>query len=337
MGVIDNHDDTPYKDKMFTRLLLFIGAICLIMAIAQAQTEYAALLRVDNGRVQLLRANTQAWITLPVGAQAPFGVGDVVRTDFFGRAWITLFDDDATVFVLPTTDLTLFAFSATDDQRATVQFTQQGRVIYQLGNHHRFADFRITTDHLTINQPADLFAVQVLPTQTSVVIASGRATITDNTGNTRTATDNIGVRGNAVGLSAPIRLTPPSTFAQLDGVLDGCIGVIQARSQQNLNVRVGPSERYDVIGTIANGQTVALMGVSPNGERYRVVYKSHFGWILALEVRNRCDNLPVYGYNTLERQYGVLNPNEDELRLLVPFFGTPADDDWFYYGCDEDC
>lgn len=325
---------------MFTRLALLIGAICLIMAIAQAQTEYAALLRVDNGRVQILRANTQEWITLPVGAQAPFGVGDVVRTDFFGRAWITLLDESATVFVLPTSDLTLLTFSATDDQRATVQFTQQGRVIYQVADHDRFADFRISTDHLTITQPADLFAVQVLPTQTSVVIGAGRATITDNTGNTRTAitaTDNIGVRGTPVGLSAPIRLTPPTTFAQLDGVLDGCIGVIQARNQQNLNVRVGPSERYDVIGTIPNGQTVPLMGVSPNRERYRVVYKSHFGWILALEVRNRCDNLPVYGYNTLERQYGVLTPSEDELRLLAPFFGTPADDDWFYYGCDEDC
>lgn len=323
---------------MQTRFALFIGAICLIIAIAQAQTEYAALLRVDNGRVQILRANTQEWITLPVGAEAPFGVGDVVRTDFFGRAWITLLDESATVFVLPTSDLTLRQFSADENQTAQVAFSQNGRVIYQVADSTRFTSFQVIGDYLTVWQPADLFAVQTLETQASVIVAEGEAIITqENTRARISATPNIGVRGDQIGISAPIRLSNPTTFAQLDGVLAGCVGVIQTRNQRDLNVRVGPTENYDVIGTIRNGETVYLMGVSPNGERYRVVYESHFGWILALEVRNSCQNLPVFGYNTLERQYGVIAPSADEQRLLTPFFGLPADDDWFYYGCDNDC
>lgn len=323
---------------MQTRFALFIGAICLIIAIAQAQTDYAALLRVDNGRVEILRANTQEWITLPVGAEAPFGVGDVVRTDFFGRAWITLLDESATVFVLPTTDLTLLYFSADENQTAQVAFSQNGRVIYRVADNTRFTHFQIITDYLTVAQPADLFAVQTLETQTSVIVAEGAGLITQpNTPTRINAGQNIGVRGDQIGISAPIRLSNPTTFAQLDGVLAGCVGVIQTRNQRDLNVRVGPTENYDVIGTIRNGETVYLMGVSPNGERYRVVYKSHFGWILALEVRNSCQNVPVFGYNTLERQYGVITPSADELRLLTPFFGSPADDDWFYYGCDNDC
>ncbi len=322
---------------MQTRFALFIGAICLIIAIAQAQTEYAALLRVDNGRVEMLRANTQEWITLPVGAHAPFGVGDVVRTDFFGRAWITLLDDSATVFVLPTSDLSLLQFSADENQTAQVAIAQNGRVIYQLADSTRFTHFQIITDHLTVEQPATLFAVQTLPTQTSVIVAEGEGIITQaNTPTRIRAGQNIGVRANQTGISAPVRLSNPTTFAQLDGVLDGCVGVIQTRNQLDLNVRLGPTENYEVIGTIRNGETVYLMGVSPNAERYRVVYKSHFGWILALEVQNNCQHLPVFAYNTLERQYGVFAPSDDEQRLLAPFFGLPADDDWFYYGCDED-
>ncbi|MCL4252627.1 MAG: SH3 domain-containing protein [Anaerolineae bacterium] len=323
---------------MQTRLALLIGAICLIIAIAQAQTEYAALLRVDSGEVQILRANTQDWLSLPVGAEAPLGVGDVVRTDFFGRAWITLLDESATVFVLPTSDLTLSQFSADENQTAQVAFSQNGRVIYDVADSTRFTSFQVITDYLTVWQPADLFAVQTLEGQTSVIVADGEAIITQQNTRARiSATPNIGVRANPMGISAPIRLTNPTTFAQLDGVLDGCVGVIQTRNQRDLNVRVGPTENYDVIGTIRNGDAVAIVGISPNGERYRVVYESHFGWILALEVRSTCDNLPVYDYNTLERQYGVIAPSADEQRLLTPFFGLPTDDDWFYYGCDEDC
>lgn len=320
------------------RFAIIIGVICLLLTGVHAQTEYAALLRVERGRVEILRANTHVWRRLPVGAETPFGVGDVLRTDLFGRAWLMLLDDSATVYILPTTDVTLRQFVADVGDTAQVAFAQNGRVIYHIADAARFSRFQIVTDYLTVSQPADLFAVQTLPTQTSVVVASGRATIAPpNTPRTITAEPSVGVRGNQTGVSAPIRLAYPTTFAQLDGVLDGCVGVVQARNQQDLNVRVGPTENYEVIGTIRNGSTVYLMGVSPNRERYRVAYKSHFGWILALEVRHQCDNLPVYGYNTLERLYGVFAPSEAEQAFLTPFFGLPSEDAWFYYGCERDC
>jgi len=319
--------------------VILAGVICLIIAISQAQTDYAALLRVDNAGVQILRANTQEWIPLPVGAEAPFGVGDTIRTDFFGRAWIT-FLDGATVFVLPTTDLSLSQFEADGEGIAKVSMSQQGRVIYEVTNPDLFTEFRVVSPHLHVISPAEHFAVQVTESASSVVVASGEAVVTDETENTRTQVrvgESVGVRGIDDNLSAPIRLDYPTTFSQLDGKLEGCVGVVQAQNRPNLNVRVGPNENYDVIGTIQTGSPVFLMGVSPNGERYRVIYESHFGWILALEVRNTCDNLLVYGYNTLERQYGVIAPSDDELRLLIPFFGRPEEDDWFYYGCEEDC
>ncbi|MDX2074785.1 MAG: SH3 domain-containing protein [bacterium] len=324
---------------MMNKLVLLAGVICLIIAISQAQTDYAALLRVERDGVEILRANTQVWISLPVGAETPFGVGDTVRTDFFGRAWIT-FLDDTVAFVLPTSQLTLADFSVDEDQAAGVHITQLGRIIYEIPDMTPFADFRIITPHLHLITPAEHFAVQTTEDSTWVVVASGEALVTDETENLQTSLrigEGVGVRATEADFSPPIPLEYPTTFAQLDGKIDGCAGVIDPRNRENLNVRVGPTRNYDVIGTFARGDVVQLMGQSPNGERYRVVYKSHFGWILALEVRNACDNLPVYDYNTLERQYGVIAPSEDELRLLVPFFGLPEQDDWFYYGCDEDC
>jgi hypothetical protein len=309
------------------------------MTITHAQTDYAALLHIETGIVEVRRVNTTAWIRLPVGAETPIGVGDTIRTGFFGRAWITLLDG-AMVYLLPTTEWGLSAFGADADGFIGVTITQNGRVIYELTQPELFTTFKITSPHLTLTYPANLFAVQTTETATSVVVADGEARVRADDEAQSPYTfmgENVGVRGDANGVSAPIRLDVPMTFSQLDGRLDGCIGVIQTGNQRDLNVRVGPTENYDVIGSIPNGSTVALMGVSPNGERYRVAYKSNFGWILAQEVRNTCDNLPVYGYNTLERQYGVIAPTEIELRLLAPFFGMPTDDDWFYYGCDEDC
>jgi hypothetical protein len=324
---------------MMNKLVLLAGVICLIIAISQAQTDYAALLRVDNAGVEILRANTQEWISLPVGAETPFGVGDMVRTDFFGRAWIT-FLDNAVAFVLPTSQLTLADFSVDEDQSARVNITQLGRVIYEITDITPFVEFRIISPQLHLITPADHFAVQTTADSTYVVVAVGEAVVTDETENLQTSIrvgEGVGVRATETDFSPPIPLTYPTTFAQLDGKIDGCAGVIDPRNEENLNVRVGPTLNYDVIGTFERGDVVQLMGQSPNGERYRVVYKSHFGWILALEVRNSCDELPVYDYNTLERQYGVTAPLEHELRLLVPFFGQPEQDDWFYYGCNEDC
>ncbi|MDZ4672489.1 MAG: hypothetical protein SH821_16630 [Phototrophicales bacterium] len=319
--------------------VILVGVLCLIIAISQAQTDYAALLRVDRAGVEILRADTQAWISLPVGAETPFGVGDSVRTIFFGRAWITLLGS-ATVFVLPTSELTLMEFSVDEDESARVGITQTGRVIYEIGDEAAFSEFRVISPDLKLIEPAEHFAVQVVDGATTVVVARGEALVTDASENIQTSVRvgvGIGVRGMADRLSAPIRLDYPTTFAQLDGRLDGCVGVIQPRNRQDLNVRVGPTENYEVIGTIQRGQVVALMGQSPNRERYRVVYKSHFGWILALEIRNSCDSLPIYGYNSLERQYGVIAPSDEELRLLIPFFGYPEQDNWFYYGCENDC
>lgn len=324
---------------MMNKLVVLAGVICLMIAITHAQTDYAALLHIETAGVEVLRANTTEWIPLPMGAEAPIGIGDTIRTDFFGRAWITLLNG-ATVYVLPTTELSILAFGADVDGFIGVTLNQNGRVIYELTEPALFTEFKITSPYLHLMQPAAHFAVQTTETASYVVVADGEARVRDDAESPTSEIQlqaGVGVRGDANGLSAPIPLDIPMTFAQLDGRLDGCVGVIQTGNQRDLNVRVGPTGSYDVIGSIPNGSTVALMGVSENGERYRTVYKSNFGWILALEVRNSCDNLPVYGYNTLERQYGVIAPTDVELRLLAPFFGMPTDDDWFYYGCDEDC
>lgn len=213
----------------------------------------------------------------------------------------------------------------------------EGRAIIQITQSEQFAQWYIDSPHLQVVAPARHFAVQSSPQATYVIVAEGEASVSTVTmQNVTRLREYNGIRGTE-SLSSPIRLSAPASFAQVDGILDGCIGVISARNQMNLNVRLGPSEVYDVVGTVGNGDVVRLLGVSPNNERYRIAYKSGFGWILALEVRNSCQDLTVYPYSTVEVQEGVFAPSEEELGYLMPYFGAPEQDLWFYFGCVNDC
>lgn len=223
--------------------------------------------------VSIQRANTSQWLGLRLNAEAPFGVGDSLRTNVFGRAQLWLLDG-ASILILPQTTFTLSQFSADADGRAVVTVRLEGRAIIQITQSEQFAQWYIDSPHLQVVAPARHFAVQSSPQATYVIVAEGEASVSTVTmQNVTRLREYNGIRGTE-SLSSPIRLSAPASFAQVDGILDGCIGVISARNQMNLNVRLGPSEVYDVVGTVGNGDVVRLLGVSPNNERYRIAYKA---------------------------------------------------------------
>ena len=118
---------------------------------------------------------------------------------------------------------------------------------------------------------------------------------------------------------APVALEAPAGFSRLVATLDGCPGVVEAVGHQNLNVRVGPTLAYDVVGVVENGTSVSLLATSPSNSRYRIQYLGGFGWVLASGVQTACEGLPEMPLSTLEHLAGPLVVSEDELNFLVPW------------------
>jgi hypothetical protein len=317
------------------RLVQFIVLIVLAVylpAHTNAQTEnptpYAAVLRVTFAEVELLRANTVSWLPLSVGAEMPIGAGDKLRTDYYGRAMI-IFGDFAEGLVLPGSMLAFNEYTLDESIRVAVEI-QAGRAVFAVDEGVRFDHFQINVGRARVTAPAPMFGVQFNSDSgaASIIVGEGDTTV-DVAGEMFTVAAGYGLRvGDQVDPLAA--LEPPYNFARLDGMLDGCPAVIEARGEASLNVRIGPSFDYDTVGSVPNETPVYLMAVSPNGERFRIQFFSGFGWILATGVRNRCVGLPVLPYSSVEFILRVFRPQPRELELLRPFFGEAQDDVIFY-------
>ena len=96
------------RTKFWLLALLLIGVFS-----SQAQANLAAVLRVTFPGVEIRRANTERWIELQEDAIAPLGIGDTLRTDESGRAYLT-FADDIELLVMPLSTYEITQFEMTD-------------------------------------------------------------------------------------------------------------------------------------------------------------------------------------------------------------------------------
>ncbi|HUN09080.1 MAG TPA: hypothetical protein PLQ56_20910 [Aggregatilineales bacterium] len=301
--------------------LWLCALLLMLLPFPTGAQDKAAVLTVLYPGVEVRRANTADWLLVVQGAIMPFGVGDTVRTDERGRALLT-FAVDAEALLLPQT-----AFTLTEYDSAGVIAEQVGRGVYRRAVSAPAA-FEVITARAAVSLESGHFALEADAEATRLITAEGQATA-------RLAAEAIAVpAGYGLRLqSVPsdrIPLEQPASFARLDGVLDGCPGLVQADGVDYLNVRVGPGNGYDFVGQIDNGTPVALLGIAPGADRYRFQFLSGFAWVLSSGIETACTDLPILPYTTLEAVIGVLQPTEIELDLLFPFFGTPEDDTWFF-------
>lgn len=322
------------KVKMFTRILMLIcGVFGIIVPTLAQESERAALLRVIYDEVEVRRADTDEWLPLTVGSESPFGVGDILRTSPYGRVYLT-FDDGLETLVLPSSTLELLAFEGATETRLHMRV--EGRSVHLTPFSQTFESYRLETSFYVVVSPAQHFAVQTSGgaegiSDGAISVTRGSASVETTTGTVIDVETGFGLRvRDGESQPTPIVLAYPAHFAQMEGMLDGCPGLIMARGEENLNVRVGPGLGYDEVGIAENEVTVPLLGVTIGGDRYRIPFLSGFGWILAIGVQTDCDNLPVYPYNTLEVNNGVIQAEAREIELLKPFYGSPEEDYWFY-------
>jgi len=311
----------------------FMAGIFVFMLAAsvsgQAADGFAALLTVHQAGVEIQRLNTSQWLALPEEAQMPLGAGDSLRTDATGRALLT-FGPDVEIFVLPETTLLVDRSNQLADERLQVALQVQGEITSHVPTAAAMDSFQIQTDTLTVTQPAALLDVWTGGDQGTVInVAEGEAEIRVGEQTFQVMASN-GLRRRPSQPAEAIALDEPLNAARVIGLLDGCPGQTHTANGLDVNVRVGPGFSYTVIGHISNQVSVRIMGVVENGSWYRIQAFSGFGWIQAALVDNSCPQPLILPSDTMERNVGIWNVTPAEQALLLPFYGPPEGDLWFY-------
>jgi len=311
--------------------MLFLLVFGLLVQVPlMAQEPLAAVLEITYAGVELKRANTDEWLPLPVGAQAPFGIGDSLRTGKTGRVLLS-FDDAAQTLVMPLSEFQLQTFVKAADKMDLKAKLVSGRSIQQISDPSRFESYLVEMQHMTLQAPTALFATQVFADVSSdVIVAQGAVTAVKGDEQIELNAGS-GIRAGET-FGEVVNLTPPQGFPFLAVGSDTCRALIQSTipGETSVSVRIGPGEGYLNLGNILNGTIIPILGVADEGGRYLTPYLSTYGWLIPSGVTlQSCNNLPLI---PAEAQiiYGVINPASFEMDLLVPFFGTPTENSRFY-------
>jgi hypothetical protein len=304
---------------MLSLLFMMSGAIAQ-QAILQT---FAATLQINAADVRVQLAGAQNALSVRPGASLPISVGDEVRTDRFGRAWVDFAPLlNGRALVMPNSVVRIDVMT----ENEVIVSVISGRLVFTIED--AAPTLIVVVGEAFVSNITGNFAVQVEGGIGHVIASTGRVDV-GAFGETTTLEAGYGMRVSSRN-SEPVLLGDRANFARIDGILDGCPGEIRARGEQSLNVRVGPAFGYDALGSEPNGTAVFLMAVNPTGERYRIQFLSGFGWVLANGVLNQCENLPELPMDTIERIVRIYNVRDDELNAIRPYFGDIEDDRIFY-------
>jgi hypothetical protein len=306
-------------------IAVFMLCFCLTVPyVSSGQEQLAMVLQVTHIGVELRRANTNAWLPLREGAEAPFGTGDTLRTTDTGRAYLTV-PNTLELLILPSSVFTLNSLTAVEIGANL----EQGIVVFRSAADAAIKSADIQTAHFSVTRPAPLMALwSDAERNSSVLVAAGSADVRSNSTIFTVEASQGFLAGNSSsgGVGS---IEPPLTAANLEGELFGCPGIIQTGGL-NLNVRVAPGLESTVIGNIENKTQIQLMGVNAFDTWYRIQAFSGFGWVQKALVRTDCRDLPALPRGFSERNPGIRDVLPLELALLESFYGAPEDDLWFY-------
>ena len=271
---------------LLTRAFCWCGILCLLaiarpMIAQEATSELAATLEVLEPGVEVLRVNTNNWIS--VNIEAIVGVGDHIRTDDSGEARITFFVDGVDTVLLPNTEYRINQFEGAEDRfniSAEVlvgQTTQRVERILDISS-----TYDINTPGMSLTVRGTEFAIRVEDTGRSALLVSEAMVVTSADDDVAEVEAGFGIRSavNEV-LSDVVAAT---SFDQLDSALDGCQATVQVKDDVRLNVRIGPDIGFPRVGTIDPATVTLLLGVSEPDNWYRLPFQGGFGWILTSDM-----------------------------------------------------
>jgi hypothetical protein len=278
---------------------------------------------VNSAGVEIQRVGTSAWA--PIKVESLIGVGDSIRTTDKGRATVSFIDDVLLIDLSEQSELTIDSYTGAADA-FTVQATVRSgfvsvRSLRTLGE----------TEQFLIVMPG--FTAAVLQGTSSIrVESSGRSAVLTTAGSQLSVNDNAtsvtiaennGVRADAGGKLSDI--VPADTFPLLDSSLDGCPSNIQLADDVRLNVRLGASRSFPLIGGLSSPSSVQAMGVTASGGWYRIRFKEGFGWIQirTLPLERTCAGLREFADNFGPEDATLYTDLTDAYDLTVTSTPTP--------------
>lgn len=305
--------------------LLLLGMLLPV----SAQTE-AARLEVRAGRVEVLRADTVEWLRVSVGSVMPFGEGDRVRTGESSRVGL-IFPDDGELLLLSAGEFALERYEHPAGVPAgDVIFRGRvsGIMVQRWTATH--VDYHLTLDDADtfLTSPAHAAVWSLPESPDSVAVAAGTAEV-------QVGDKTLTVAGGEVAwLEAPIQsvpLTGTLTSARAQAVLFGCPAIVQTIGNTGVLVRRGIGQFNERLGLIPDGAPVAAMAINDAGYWIRIQYLSGFSWVVRDALAIDCPDLPRLPDQTPpERLLSITAATQDEIALLRPFFGLPAENPFFY-------
>lgn len=309
-------------------LLAFLLFVLVQPVIIWAQEQYAASLQVFSVGVEVRRAGTGTWLPLISEALSPLGTGDAVRTDDRGRAYLSMLDT-LEILVLPNSMLQIEQLETPAEARLSLAAQLEGHMVQRLQDAAAIASYHLETNDFSVTRPALHFALWSGFEESSVVtVFQGEAEISSDD-MTSVVRANQGLRVESRSLLS-LRYAPPLNAARLIGLLEGCKAQVRTGGDLRVNIRNGSGFGYDIIESRPNRAEVTLLGRNQDETWYRVQLLSGFGWVRSMLVDHQCTDLTLLPRINLEQNMRLYYVNPSELALLAPFYGSPANDWWFF-------
>lgn len=319
---------------MYRKGLLAIILLLSFNSAARSSADtYAAVMTVTFAEVEIRLANTERWLPLSFGAQAPLGAGDSLRTNRNGRVYLT-FGDGVELLVMPNSTFELVEFDMQTGYVLSAVLTD-GQVIQRIARDASIQHYRLETPYFTLIDPGAQAGVWARSGQPGYLISAGGELRLTRGDSESTVTTGEGLRITAEGVQDRLEFSPPWNAPRLEGLLDGCAGLVRTLRGDNLNIRVAPNTGDTLLGSIDDVTPVKIMGVTEYTDWYRIQVLSVFAWVEAPAVQADCPDAPILPYLSIERNNSILAAVPVEIDLLEPFYGLPADDSLFYLNLKE--
>lgn len=288
----------------------------------------AAQVRIQYEGVVIQLMGAQNSPALPVGAQALLGVGDTVRTLERGRALVML-ADGTELLLLPNSALTIDAYTL-QATGITFEATMVGFVSQRSGELLNQYLMHVGDVHIT--QASALFGIWNDAGEDTIITNARGTLMLDVDEQSVSLAAEEGAR--LVNRVLDVRMMEmPYNAAHLLGQMDGCEVSVSTVEGIGLLVRRGAGRGFERMDVIFDDAVVEAVAQTESGFWTRIQFLSGFGWVqtLALAGVEDCSDLPRLPEETLEmNDRRVFGLRADERDLVLPFFGDPLLDIWFY-------
>lgn len=283
----------------FIVLLITLMPLGFVFHHTKAQSNTVALLTVNNARVELRRSSTSFWIG--INLESVVGVGDELRTDENGQATLLFMTSGLSVVVEPNSHIRIDKLTMEGEGFQIGVEVIEGHIRQILsGEVDPVSSFEFASPALRVNlEDGEIEMLVQSDGATEILTTTGRAiAIVDESDYELEA--GFGMRTAADGATSAV--LPASSFDQLNSAIDGLSATVTTAADVQLNVRQGPGRDNTVIGTISPSLIDTIMGISENGQWYRIPFEGSYGWFMGngLLVLVDKDNLITFANDHIE-------------------------------------